>query len=221
MEAARKIFYGIYGDSGQSSSINDLLRHLGFHALSITLLATATSHNAWDHGLLVKGWDVHRAQVLQTDYSESLAATIELSLSSPTFLSLGPNTRDLLGFVTFFPQGVNENNLDWLFPTISNGKNIFDKFCVLSLTYRSNGFITMLAPIREYLSPQDPRSSSLLCATKITTLAGCQSTWILSSPGLKRRDGLCWRTRTSSICLTYLHPPTQTRVIPGTLVITL
>ena len=166
LEAASDIFYGIYGDGERTSTINNLLEHLDFHALSIKLLATTASHNVWDHDRLAKEWDTQRAQVLQTDYNESLAATIELSLSSPTFQSLGPDTRDLLGVVAFFPQGVNENNIDWLFPTLPNRKNMFDKFCALSLTYRSNGFITMLAPIRDYLSPQDPQSSPLLCTTR-------------------------------------------------------
>jgi hypothetical protein len=52
--------------------------------------------------------------VLQTDYNESLAATIELSLSFPIFRILGPNARGLLGVVAFFPQGIGEKNLDWL-----------------------------------------------------------------------------------------------------------
>ena len=165
-DAAREIFYSIYGDDEQSGIIDNLLQRLDFHALSITLLATTASDNAWDHGRLVKEWDTHRAQVLRTDHNESLAATLELSLASPTFHKLGPNARDLLGVVAFFPQGVDEKNLDWFFPTIPDRKNIFDKFCVLSLTYRSNDFITMLAPIRDYLCPQDPGSSPLLCATK-------------------------------------------------------
>jgi tetratricopeptide (TPR) repeat protein len=166
VEAACDIFYGIHRNVERSGTINDLLKRLDFHALSIKLLATTASHNGWDHDRLAEEWDARRAQVLQTDYNESLAATIELSLSSPTFLSLGPDARDLLGVVAFFPQGVNEKNLGWLFPTISNSKNIFDKFRVLSLTYRTNGFITMLAPIRDYLSPQDPLSSPFLCATR-------------------------------------------------------
>ena len=166
MEAACDIFYGIYGNSRRSSVINDLLQRLDFHPLSITLLATTASHNAWDYGQLVREWETQRAQVLQTDYNKSLAATIELSLASPTFHSLGPDACDLLGVVAFFPQGIDEKNLDWLFPTISDKKNIFDKFCVLSLTYRSNGFVTMLAPIQDYLCPKDPQSSPLLWAIR-------------------------------------------------------
>ena len=166
MEAACNIFYGIYGNDERSGTIDNLLQRLDFHALSITLLATTASENSWDYDRLAKEWDSHRAQVLRTDHNESLAATMELSLTSPTFTKLGPNARDLLGVVAFFPQGVDHNNLDWLFPTIPDRKNIFDKFCVLSLTYRSNNFITMLAPIRDYLYPRDPESSPLLCATK-------------------------------------------------------
>jgi tetratricopeptide (TPR) repeat protein len=166
MEAACDIFYGIYGNRGESGIIDDLLRRLGFHALSIKLLATAASHNAWDLDRLTEEWDAQRAKVLHTAYNESLAATIELSLNSPTFRSLGPGVRDLLGAIAFFPQGLDEKNIDWLFPTISDRKNLIDILCVLSLMYRSSGFVTMLPPIRDYFCPQDPRSSPLLCATR-------------------------------------------------------
>ena len=165
-EAACDAFYNIYNDSRRSDIIDDLLQRLDYHALSITLLATTASHNMWDHDELVKEWDTHRAQVLRTDHNYSLAATIELSLTSPTFQKLGADARELLGVVAFFPQGVDKKNLEWLFPTIPDRKNIFNKFCVLSLAYPSNGYITMLAPVRDYLRPQDPRSSPLLCATK-------------------------------------------------------
>jgi len=166
MEAARDAFYRIYGSGGQSDLVDGILGQLDFHPLSVTLLATVANHNKWNNNRLAKEWAAHRTQVLRTDFNESLAATIELSLASPMFRGLGPDVRDLLSVIAFFPQGINEDNTDWLLPTISSSTNIFDKLCTLSLTYRINGYITMLAPLRDYLRPKEPLSSPLLCATK-------------------------------------------------------
>ena len=189
-ESACDIFYAICSSGGRSDIVSGLVKRLDFHALSITLLATTACHNAWDYNRLAREWDTHRVGVLRTDHNKSLAATIELSLASPTFCQLlppskshkliasptfsklipsqtfrqiHPSARQLLEVVAFFPQGVDEENLAWLFPTTPDIKSVFDKFCVLSLTHRNNGFITMLAPIRDYLNPQ---SSPLIRATK-------------------------------------------------------
>jgi len=115
MDAAVNPFYHIYDVDDRSDVVSGILEQLDFHPLSVTLLATVAHQYRWDTNRLATEWEKRRTSVLQTEH-----AMIELSLASPMFQQLGHDARALLGVVIFFPQGVGEDNLNWLFPTITN-----------------------------------------------------------------------------------------------------
>ena len=237
IEAARDTFYRIYKRGGRSDTVDEILKQLDFHPLCITLLATVAHQNKWDDNRLTKEWKQRHTDVLQTEHNRSLGATIELSLSSPMFVGLGSDARELLGVIAFFPQGINEDNIDWLFPGTPDVAKILDKFCMLSLTYRRDGFVTMLVPIRDYLCPNDPLSSPLFCATKESYFAQLpakpdvfssptkETRWIISEDvnvehllnilaSIDTNSSGVWAACTGFLCLLRWHKPRQTVLGP-------
>ena len=166
MDAARNALLQIYNRNERPDLIDKILQELDVHPLSVTLLATVAHENDWDNDRLGREWEEHRTDALRTAHGNGLAAAIEFSLASTMFKELGSDARGLLEVIAFYPQGVKETHVDWLFPTVSNINIIFDILCILSLTYRSNGYVTMLAPLQDYFRPRYPKSSPLLCATK-------------------------------------------------------
>ena len=92
MEAGQETFYRIYKLGERSDEINEILGELDFHPLSITLLATVSQQNRWNEKRLTTEWERQRTAVLRVRNLGSLAATVELSLASPMFQELGPDT---------------------------------------------------------------------------------------------------------------------------------
>ena len=67
------------------------------------------------------------------------------------FVALGDDARGVLEIIVFFPQGVDEEELEWVFPAIVRIQEIAETFCILSLTHRTGSFVTMFAPLRDHL----------------------------------------------------------------------
>ena len=179
-EAANDAFHQIYKHGERSDAINNILDQLDFHPLSTVLLATVAQQNKWDTRRLTIEWEKQHTGLLHAQHFGSLAATIESSLASSTFRELGLDARSVLEVIAFFPQGVNEEN-NFFYDT----QNMLDKFCMLSLTDQSDRFVTMLAPIRDYLRPKDPASSSLLAETKDRYFARLSGSVIPGRPGFE------------------------------------
>ncbi|KAF5368697.1 hypothetical protein D9615_010312 [Tricholomella constricta] len=159
--AACAAFKAIYLRPIEPSILSQLLSALDFHPLSINLLAQAAVQNEWSLEELVLAWDRQKALLLENGDGKfhSIATTIEMSLNSPSLQKLGGVIRDLLQLIAFLPQGLNEARLTDTFPSITKIEHLANTLCKHSLAYRKSGFITMLAPIRLYISSQHNTTS--------------------------------------------------------------
>ncbi|KAH7922641.1 hypothetical protein BV22DRAFT_642183 [Leucogyrophana mollusca] len=152
--AARETFTQIYGTRGSPASIDKVLKDLDFHALSINLLAHVATENQWTLDQLTSAWEKQQTDLLELGGGklQSLSVTIELSLVSSSIKQLGNNARHVMQVAAFLPQGINEKNLEDLFPTIPNIRSTIDALCRLSLMYRKAKAYAMLSPIRIHIS---------------------------------------------------------------------
>ncbi|KAH7918019.1 TPR-like protein [Leucogyrophana mollusca] len=152
--AARETFTQIYGTNGSPAIIDKLLKDLDFHALSINLLAYVATENQWTLDQLSRAWGKHQTDLLEVGAGklQSLSVTIELSLASLSIKQLGNDARHVMQVVAFLHQGINEENMESLFPTITNICSILDALCRLSLMYRKTKTYGMLSPIRLHIS---------------------------------------------------------------------
>ena len=100
------------------------------------------------------GWNTTKTSLLLSNFR----------LPPPFPKNLAPKHERFSELLFSFRRVLMGTALTDCFPTISNRSNVFDKFCVLSLAYRSDGFFH---PLQDYVCPRDPESSSLLFATKV------------------------------------------------------
>ncbi|KAG5348839.1 hypothetical protein C0989_007838, partial [Termitomyces sp. Mn162] len=124
--------------------------------------------NEWSPQDLITAWDHQRATLLEAGdgKSQSLAVTIETSLNSPSFLKLGETVKHLLQIIAFLPQGIRKTHLTAIFPEVSNIETCADALWRQSLTYLDGDFITLLAPVRLYMSSHYNQDTSLLRAVQ-------------------------------------------------------
>ena len=107
---------------------NTFFEQLDFHPLPIIHLAIVANQNRWSLAYLTQKWDKQWTDAFRMRHNRSLGMAVELSLSSPMFTALRPDVRGTLESTVFFPQGVDESNLGWLFrrsPTSTTSPTCF------------------------------------------------------------------------------------------------
>ncbi|KAG2353195.1 hypothetical protein BDR07DRAFT_1434055, partial [Suillus spraguei] len=163
--SAQEAFFRIYRLASREcmeGGIANLLQDLGYHPLSINLLANAAQQNGWSPVMLLERWKDRHSAVL--DHGEgklqSLSYTMQLSLSSPSIQKLGEEARYTLAVIAFLPQGLNEALSKHILPSIPQIDTICDVLWRQSLIYRQDGFVKMLAPIRHYVQDSLPPPDS-------------------------------------------------------------
>ncbi|KAG6807561.1 hypothetical protein H0H92_007096, partial [Tricholoma furcatifolium] len=156
-DAACKTFKMFYTPPIETSTLVKLLSAIDFHPLSINLLAQAAVQNEWSPDDLIAEWNRQRTSLLEVGAGkiQSLAVTIETSLSSPSIRKFGDTLRHFLQIIAFLPQGVNtaKGYLFLMFPEHRTQVVLFkEALCKQSIAYLNGNFITVLAPIRLYIT---------------------------------------------------------------------
>ena len=165
--SACKAFTDIYQQEVPRSQgvLENILSGVGYHPLTITLLAHVAKVNKWSIEELHEHWKVRRIRLLSAGRGkdENLSESIELSLSSVRVHAYGDDVRRVLGLIAFFPQGLPRGKLENVSPSIEQVHAIVDVLKRQSLLLSNNGgFVTMLVPIRLYCTDSLPAPDTAL-----------------------------------------------------------
>jgi len=151
-KAALDVFNTIYPMSPIDSRVVEILSDLGHHPLSINLLANVALMNDWSAGQLDEEWERGKTQLLdltKSDKSRSLPATIDISIAS---FKKSPVVLQVLQTIAFLPQGIDREDLPSMFPSIPDISIQVEAIRRSSLIYRNGRRLTMLPPVRMYIS---------------------------------------------------------------------
>ena len=151
-KAAHEAFDAVYPMNPIDSRVAQILSDLGHHPLSINLLANAAVMNSWDATQLQDAWKERKTDVLnlvESDKSRSLPATIEISVSSFKDSTI---ILQILQTIAFLPQGVDREDLCSIFPSVPEISRKMETILRSSLIRRNGTRLTMLPPIRMYIA---------------------------------------------------------------------
>jgi len=153
-KAALDVFNTIYPMSPTDSRVVKILSDLGHHPLSINLLANVALMNDWSAGQLDEAWERGKTQLLdltKSDKSRSLPATIDISIAS---FKNSPAVLQILQTIAFLPQGIDREDLPSMFLSTPDISSQVEAIRRSSLIYRNGTRLTMLPPMRMYISEQ-------------------------------------------------------------------
>jgi hypothetical protein len=145
-DCARNMFYNLCSLE-RSPAVDNLIVGLGFHPLSIELLASFVRENNWDEPTLVEAWDSDRLHMARTSYHLRLKGVVEPILRSPTMKGLGAASLDVLREIAASRSGVEGHELE---RRVSRAGQVVDVLRKLSLVHCQDGVVKMYFPIRCY-----------------------------------------------------------------------
>lgn len=150
--SARQAFLAVYKGDISSSPVDAVLTDVGYRPLSIRLLASAALRNEWSAEDLVDKWQQHTpVSSSGTDKYQGLESCIKFCMSSP-IIREDKNALGVAQAIAFLPQGIHGKKLRAMFPSVGRIERTTDLLCELSLAYRNGDFVTMLSPIRLYIT---------------------------------------------------------------------
>ncbi|KAG2363566.1 hypothetical protein BDR07DRAFT_909577 [Suillus spraguei] len=154
-EYARKAFEAVCPQHIPTEIIDEILDGVDNHPLSVNIIARQAAQREWSGAELLSAWRTNQAVLLEAGEgkSRSLRATVELSLTAPSVVALGDDTRKLLEIIAFFPQGLEAMRVKALYPSAAAD---MDALCVHSIIHCEANRFTMLRPVRLYLGHKTP-----------------------------------------------------------------